>query len=96
VERARGALESIFTPPNVLQLADLLLRHFLILRQTELEAWEQDPEEWVLETDGDIVSAEGGLRTTAEALFMDLVSNYKPEMIKFIGNCVQNLQRMLV
>jgi hypothetical protein len=68
----------------------------MILRQSELEAWDEDPEEWVLESAGDVVSAEGTLRTTAEALFMDLVSNYKDELIKFIGECIQSLHRISV
>jgi len=29
-----------------------------------LEAWEEDPEEWVLESAGDVVSAESGLRVS--------------------------------
>ena len=94
VTKAQATLNSIFTSPNILQLAALLLRHFLILRQSELDAWEEDPEEWVLESAGDLVSTEGGLRTTAEALFMDLISNYKDDMFKFMGDCIQSLHRM--
>jgi hypothetical protein len=82
----------------------MLLEHYLILRQSDLEAWEEDPEEWILEITGDVVSAESGLRvlsfylwltkTSGEALFMDLFSNYKEEMLKFTAGCVNSLQRM--
>jgi hypothetical protein len=62
VAAASSTLQAIFDSSNVLELAVLLLEHFLILRQSELEAWEEDPEEWVLEVAGEVVSAESGLR----------------------------------
>lgn len=62
VDAATTTIETIFNSANVLELAVLLLRHFLILRQCDLEAWEEDPEEWVLEVTGDVVSAESGFR----------------------------------
>jgi hypothetical protein len=55
-------LGTIFNTQNISDLAVLLLKHFLILRQCDLHAWEEDPEEWILEVTGDVVSAESGLR----------------------------------
>lgn len=54
----------IFNSQNISTLAVLLLEHFLILRQSDLEAWEEDPEEWILEVAGDVVSGESGLRVS--------------------------------
>jgi hypothetical protein len=62
VALASGTLETIFNTQNISDLAVLLLNHFLILRQSDLEAWEENPEEWILEVAGDVVSAESGLR----------------------------------
>ena len=52
----------IFNAQNILELALLLLKHFITLRPVDLEAWEEDPEEWILETLGDVVSANNTLR----------------------------------
>ena len=62
VALASSTLETIFNTQNISDLAVLLLKHFLILRQSDMEAWEGDPEEWILEAAGDVVSAESGLR----------------------------------
>ena len=59
---ASNTLQAIFNEQNVLELAVLLLKHFLILRQSDLEAWEENAEEWILEATGDVVTAESGLR----------------------------------
>jgi hypothetical protein len=61
---AINTLGAIFNTQNISDLAVLLLKHFLILRQIDLHAWEEDPEEWILEVMGDVVSAESGLRVT--------------------------------
>ena len=66
---AKSTLETIFSSDNVLEMAVLLLRHFLILRECDLESWEEDPEEWVLEVTGDVVSAESGFRVSSLLLF---------------------------
>jgi hypothetical protein len=59
---ATSTIKTIFSSANVLELAVMLLRHFLILRPCDFEAWEEDPEEWELEVTGDVVSAESGFR----------------------------------
>lgn len=57
-----AALEAIFNKQNILEVAVLLLKHFLILQHSDLEAWVENPEEWILEVTGDVVAAESGLR----------------------------------
>jgi hypothetical protein len=64
VALASNNLQAVFSTHNISDIAILLLNHFLILRKADLEAWEEDPEEWVLEVTGDVVSAENGLRVT--------------------------------
>jgi len=59
---ASATLTAIFNTQNIHELAVLLIKHFLILRHSDLEAWQEDPEEWILEVTGDVVSAESGLR----------------------------------
>ena len=62
VALASNNLQTIFNTQTISDVALLLLNHFLILRKSDLEAWEEDPEEWILEVTGDVVSAESGLR----------------------------------
>jgi hypothetical protein len=62
VSVASATLAAIFNTQNIHELAVLLIRHFLILRHSDLEAWQENPEEWILEVTGDIVGAESGLR----------------------------------
>jgi len=62
VALASNNLQTIFNTQTISDLAILLLNHFLILRKPDLEAWEDDPEEWNLEITGDVVSTENGLR----------------------------------
>jgi hypothetical protein len=59
---ASTALTAIFNTQNIHELAVLLITHFLILRRSDLEAWQDDPEEWILEVTGDVVTTESGLR----------------------------------
>ena len=63
---ATNNLNRIFTKQSLLDFSVLLLEHFLILRQSDLEAWVEDPEEWILAATGDIVTAESGLRVHTE------------------------------
>ena len=62
VSVASSSLAIIFNAQHISDLAILLLHHFLILRQSDLKAWEDDPEEWTLEVTGDVVSTSSGLR----------------------------------
>jgi len=62
VATVSSTLEAVFGDQNVLELAILLLNHFLILRKSDLEAWEETPEEWILEVTGDVVTDQSGLR----------------------------------
>ena len=62
VATVSSTLQAIFSHENVLELAILLLSHFLIIRTSDLEAWEETPEEWILEATGDVVTDQSGLR----------------------------------
>jgi hypothetical protein len=71
VNLASSILPIIFNSQNVSDLAILLLRHFLVLRQSDLNAWEEDPEEWTLQVTGDIVSTSNGLRVLALKILLN-------------------------
>jgi hypothetical protein len=62
---AKNMLDTIFNGTSVLELASLLWGNFLILRHCDLEAWEEDPEGWILEVTGDVVSADSEFRVSS-------------------------------
>ena len=66
---ASSTLSAVFNTQNIQELAVLLMKHFLILRRSDLEGWQEDPEEWILEVTGDVVSAESGLRVFFPCLY---------------------------
>jgi hypothetical protein len=45
----------------------------MTLRQSDLEEWDDDPERWVLEVGGDVVSAESGLRVSSSSIAPNIV-----------------------
>jgi hypothetical protein len=58
---ANKNLEVIFTQETIATLTFMLLNSFLPLRPSDLEAWERDPEQWALETLGEVGGADSGL-----------------------------------
>ena len=78
VALASNTLQVIFNTQNISDLAVLLLKHFLILRRSDLAAWEEDPVGWILEVTGDVVSAESGLRVTQRINITDVRLLEKP------------------
>ncbi|TQS36228.1 hypothetical protein Golomagni_03329 [Golovinomyces magnicellulatus] len=63
----------------VQQIANLIVTKLFILRQIDLEAWEEDPEEWQIREE--CADASGywdiEIRSCSEKLFTDLAINYK-------------------
>ena len=61
-------LDDIFTPKWILDYAGFLLQAYMTLRHSDLEEWADDPERWLLEVGGDVVSAESGLRVSSSSI----------------------------
>ena len=67
----------LFTNELVLEMANLILTKFFVFRQVDLEAWEEDEDEWEIREEGGGDAWEYDIRPCAEKLFMDLVLNFK-------------------
>ncbi|KAJ1677106.1 hypothetical protein EV182_006863, partial [Spiromyces aspiralis] len=65
----------LFTPGFVAQLADTLIRGYIMLQPEDIENWEDDPEEWLKSEEAD--HYEHDSRPCAERLFMVLFAEYK-------------------
>ncbi|KAI0882137.1 ARM repeat-containing protein [Annulohypoxylon maeteangense] len=61
----------------IVHISDTIITHFLLFRQADLDAWEEDPQEWEQqeETQGNAYQWE--VRPCAEKLFLDLLLHYK-------------------
>jgi hypothetical protein len=58
---ANKNLDLIFTQDTVGRLTFMLLKSFLPLTPSDFEAWETDPEQWALETLGEVGGADSNL-----------------------------------
>ncbi|KAF3215372.1 hypothetical protein TWF191_009350 [Orbilia oligospora] len=70
---------------------ELLVTKYFILRQDDLEAWEEDPETWAITWDDQTESWEYMIRPCAEKLFADLAMNFKKDLAQPIVNVFNNV-----
>jgi hypothetical protein len=74
--------EQLFTPQTVTHCMEILVTKFFILRQSDLEGWNEDPEGWNESWENAVESYEFLIRPCAEKLFNDLVVNYKEVLVQ--------------
>lgn len=86
----RHIKEQLFTDELVMQMASVIVTKFFTFRGVDMEAWEEDPEEWEATEDAGSDGWEFEVRPCAEKLFMDLVLNFKsqlvPELLQFFSS----------
>ncbi|KAI0837537.1 ARM repeat-containing protein [Hypoxylon sp. FL0890] len=61
----------------ILQIANVLITRLFIFRKADLDAWEEDPQEWEQQEEAHGAAYEWEVRPCAEKLFLDLLINYK-------------------
>jgi hypothetical protein len=71
----------LFEEDLVRQMANIIVTKFFIFRQVDLEAWEEDEDEWEIREEGGGDTWEFEVRPCSEKLFMDLVLNYKQLLV---------------
>lgn len=59
-----------------------LVTRFFVFRPRDLQDWEEQPEEWEMREQGGDDLAEYSTRSCAEKLFLDLMLNYKAQLIR--------------
>ncbi|RDA90745.1 hypothetical protein CP533_2956 [Ophiocordyceps camponoti-saundersi (nom. inval.)] len=65
----------------VIQVVNCLITHLFSFRRSDLEAWEEDPEEWEHQEQNEGNAYEWEVRPCAEKLFLDLLTNYKQLLV---------------
>lgn len=72
----------LFIDDLVSEIASVIVTKFFVFRQIDLEAWEEDEDEWEIREEGGGDTWEFELRPCAEKLFMDLVINFKHLLVQ--------------
>lgn len=65
----------------VVQLMELLVTQYFVLRPSDLRDWEQEPDEWERREDEIADAWEFSIRSCSEKLFLDLVINFKDLLV---------------
>ncbi|KAJ2890746.1 Armadillo-type fold protein [Zalerion maritima] len=85
----RGLLKDEF----VIHITNVLITNLFVFRQSDLVAWEEDPQEWELQEHSQGSAWEWEVRPAAERLFLDLLSNYKnllvPPLLSYVHTAMQ-------
>lgn len=76
----------VFTDDFVLQLMEILVTQYFVLRPSDLREWEEEPDEWERREEEIADAWEFSIRSCSEKLFLDLVINFKgllvPRLLK--------------
>ncbi|OTA64124.1 ARM repeat-containing protein [Hypoxylon sp. EC38] len=83
----------------IIQIANVIITYFFIFRQADLEAWEEDPQEWGNQEESHGAAYEWEVRPCAEKLFLDLLIHYKHLLLEPLlsyFNTVQNPEADIV
>jgi len=77
----------LLTDGLVAEIANVIVTKFFVFRQVDLEAWEEDEDEWEIREEGGGDTWEFEVRPCSEKLFMDLVLNFRnllvPPLLSF-------------
>ncbi|KAI1483522.1 hypothetical protein K445DRAFT_314057 [Daldinia sp. EC12] len=83
----------------VTQIANVLITHFFIFRKADLDAWDEDPQEWEQQEEAEGNAYEWEVRPCAEKLFLDILTHYKHLLLQPLisyFSTVQNPQTDIV
>ena len=77
-EEARSLIKTeLLKPDLVVQIVNCIITYLFVFRKADLEAWDEDPEEWEKEQQSEGDAYEWQVRPCAEKLFLDLLTNFK-------------------
>lgn len=92
-EQARQIIKTeLLKPDLVVQIVNSIITHLFVFRKSDLEAWEEDPEEWEQQEQSEGSAYEWEVRPCAEKLFLDLLTNYKDLLIPPLLSYFQSAQ----
>ncbi|KIX00839.1 uncharacterized protein Z518_09904 [Rhinocladiella mackenziei CBS 650.93] len=72
---------TVLTEGFVIQLMEILVTQYFVLRPSDLRDWEQEPDEWERREEEIADAWEFSIRSCSEKLFLDLVINFKELLV---------------
>lgn len=92
-EQARTIIKTeLLKDDLVIQIVNSIITHLFVFRRSDLEAWEEDPEEWEQQEQSEGNAYEWEVRPCAEKLFLDLLTNFKQLIIPPLLSYFQTAQ----
>jgi hypothetical protein len=81
-EQAKNIIKTeLLKEDFVVQIVNSIITHLFVFRKADLEAWEEDPEEWEQQEQSEGNAYEWEVRPCAERLFLDLLTHFKPLLV---------------
>ncbi|KAI0415897.1 putative importin 11 [Xylaria grammica] len=72
----------LFSDEFINQMARTIITHLLVFRKVDMEAWEEEPEEWEQREESQGNAYEWEVRPCAEKLFLDILTHYKDLLLQ--------------
>lgn len=92
-ERAKSTVKTeLFKDELVVSIVNVLISQLFVFRKADLEAWEEDPEEWEQQEQNEGMAYEWEVRPCAEKLFLDLLTNFKKLLVPPLLQYFQSAQ----
>ncbi|UKZ75578.1 hypothetical protein TrVFT333_003266 [Trichoderma virens FT-333] len=82
----------LFKDDLVIQIVNTIITHLFVFRRSDLEAWEEDPEDWEQQEQHEGSAYEWEVRPCAEKLFLDLLTNFKQLLVPPLLSYFQTAQ----
>ena len=82
----------LLKPDLVVQIVNCIITYLFVFRKADLEAWDEDPEEWEKEQQSEGDAYEWQVRPCAERLFLDLLTNFKSLLTEPLMSYFQTAQ----
>ncbi|GJN70292.1 importin 11 [Purpureocillium lilacinum] len=76
----------------VIPIANAIITHLFVFRRSDLEAWEEDPEDWEQQEQSEGNAYQWEVRPCAEKLFLDLLTNFKQLIVPPLLSYFQSAQ----
>lgn len=92
-EEAKSIVRTeLFKDDLVIQMVNTIITHLFVFRRSDLEAWEEDPEDWEQQEQHEGSAYEWEVRPCAEKLFLDLLTNFKDLLVPPLLSYFHNVQ----
>lgn len=89
LEAGRLIHQQFLTPDFVNVCAETLVSQYMLLTPADFSKWEEDPEGWAISLDSE--NWEFELRPCAEMTFMNLLSQYRDQLVPIMLNLVERV-----